>query len=231
MSWVLRYFYLTLLLLSTTAQGGDIGSIYEQAAIKHGLAPTLLSTIGAIESSHSPYALNVDEESFWPDTPAGALAVLSTIQAKPWVAHIHTPDNTGSLIATRAFFPTRGEALSWMAAVNESRLAWGHTVTQRSDSKGGAPHSDIATLRKIDLANTGLGLMQINYRYHGFKADYERWLDPHFNAEYAASYLRSLIDEHGSVEAAVRYYCCGGKGDFQKVYLQRFRSAFPGAPS
>jgi Transglycosylase SLT domain len=57
------------------------------------------------------------------------------------------------------------------------------------------------------LKNIDLGVMQLNYRWHGDKfINVTQMLMPENNIKYAASLLKSLRTKHGSWHKAVRYY-------------------------
>lgn len=59
----------------------------------------------------------------------------------------------------------------------------------------------------LGLSNIDLGVMQLNYRWHG--AEFEsvtEMLMPENNIRYAASLLKSLRAKHGNWHKAVRYY-------------------------
>ncbi|MGV2433258.1 MAG UNVERIFIED_CONTAM: transglycosylase SLT domain-containing protein [Rickettsiaceae bacterium] len=74
------------------------------------------------------------------------------------------------------------------------------------------------------ISNVDIGIMQINYRWHGKEfASLEDMLKPSQNIDYAAAYLRILKEQHGSWKKAIRYYHSAqvelGKKYSQKVIL------------
>lgn len=76
-------------------------------------------------------------------------------------------------------------------------------------------------LRSIDV-----GCMQLNYRWHGEAfASIEDMFDPATNAAYAAKFLTSLKDRHGSWDEAVKHYHSSTESLGQK-YLQKVQTAF-----
>lgn len=57
------------------------------------------------------------------------------------------------------------------------------------------------------VTNIDIGVMQLNYRWHGKKfADLDEMLNPQKNIAYAAKMLKDLKDQHGSWQLAIRYY-------------------------
>ena len=63
--------------------------------------------------------------------------------------------------------------------------------------------------KKLDsgLKNIDLGVIQLNYRWHGDKFNnVTQMLMPENNIKYAASLLKSLKVKHGSWHKAVKYY-------------------------
>lgn len=57
------------------------------------------------------------------------------------------------------------------------------------------------------LTNIDLGVMQLNYRWHGKNfTSVEQMLEPESNINYAAKLLSSLKTEHGNWQTATRYY-------------------------
>lgn len=63
--------------------------------------------------------------------------------------------------------------------------------------------------RKINsgVTNIDLGVMQLNYRWHGNQfASLEEMLMPENNINYAARLLRSLYEQHKNWQKAIRYY-------------------------
>lgn len=62
-------------------------------------------------------------------------------------------------------------------------------------------------LQSIGRTNFDIGCMQINYRWHHKHfVSVDEMLEVEWNVRYAASYLYGLYKDHGSWQAAVRYY-------------------------
>ena len=63
--------------------------------------------------------------------------------------------------------------------------------------------------RKLEegITNIDIGVMQLNYRWHGKKfADLDEMLHPANNIAYAAKMLKALKDQYGNWQLAIRYY-------------------------
>jgi len=57
------------------------------------------------------------------------------------------------------------------------------------------------------VTNIDIGVMQLNYRWHGKKfADLDEMLHPRNNIAYAAKMLKALKDQYGDWQSAIRYY-------------------------
>jgi hypothetical protein len=57
------------------------------------------------------------------------------------------------------------------------------------------------------IKNIDLGVMQLNYRWHGDKfSNISQMLMPENNIKYAANLLKSLRNQHGTWHKAVKYY-------------------------
>jgi len=71
------------------------------------------------------------------------------------------------------------------------------------------------------LKNIDLGVMQLNYRWHGDKfSNISQMLMPENNIKYAANLLRSLRNRYGTWHKAVRYYH-SAKPEHHRKYSQR----------
>jgi soluble lytic murein transglycosylase-like protein len=60
---------------------------------------------------------------------------------------------------------------------------------------------------KSGTSNIDLGVMQLNYRWHGKQfANIEEMLTPKNNINYAAGLLKGLYNQHGNWQKAIRHY-------------------------
>ena len=71
------------------------------------------------------------------------------------------------------------------------------------------------------VTNIDLGLMQLNWRWHGSAfANIEEMLQPEKNIEYAAKLLQSLYLQHGNWQAAIRHYH-SNKEQYNRKYSRK----------
>lgn len=74
---------------------------------------------------------------------------------------------------------------------------------------------------KRGLTNIDIGVMQLNYYWHGkYFNNTTQMLDPKKNIEYAARLLNDLRNEHGTWHKAVRHYHCN-KPKHHKIYSRK----------
>lgn len=65
----------------------------------------------------------------------------------------------------------------------------------------------IEKARVAGVKNIDVGVMQLNYRWHGeYFANIQEMLEPQKNIEYAAIFLMRLKKRHGSWYNAIKYY-------------------------
>ena len=83
----------------------------------------------------------------------------------------------------------------------------------------------IRDLRSQGIIDINIGVLQINYAYHQkrFKTA-EEFLDPNNNVPYAAKYLASLKQIHGSWERAVKFYH-SPVARYQNMYFTKVMNA------
>lgn len=118
----------------------DCKNLIKQLEQVHGIPAGLLAAIGAVESEHTPFAVNCN---------------------------------------------------------GKARMFTNHDAAKQY----------IRELRNQGIIDINIGILQINYAYHQkrFKTA-EEFLDPNNNVPYAAKYLASLKQIHGSWEKAVKFY-------------------------
>lgn len=84
---------------------------------------------------------------------------------------------------------------------------WAMNIKGRSHYAGGRSEVEAIVARHGSRASIDIGCTQVNLRWHGDQfADWRQLLDPEFNADYAARYLRELRRETGSWGMAVAAY-------------------------
>lgn len=79
----------------------------------------------------------------------------------------------------------------------------------------------IANARDKGISNIDVGVMQINYRWHGAAFNNtDEMLMPEKNIKYAAKLLKSLKAKHGTWYEAVKYYHSANP-EYHKKYSQK----------
>jgi len=205
---LLRYLGILLLFwLPLAAQAGD--DLFERTAARHALSADLLRSIALVESAMYPWAVNINWESFRPESPYRAVQLIRNVQQRPWLLRVDYTDTSH-----RLFFHSGRDAQQAL----QSLLARVKLLdTER-------PHQ--WEIRKLDVRSVDIGLMQINWKFHGRHFEsMQQLFDPATNLDYAARYLKRLLKEHGDLEQAVAHYHSNTE-EFQNRYLQAFRTVY-----
>lgn len=198
---------------ATTAFCGDL---FHSAAKANGINPALLRSIAEMESNVNPWALNLNREGFLPATKAQAVELVEQAQSKPWLLRVdYSEKNKRSTDQhQRLFFLSKADA---EAALSDIR---------RGAKLLGTPSPTHWEIRKLDTRSVDVGLMQINWKFHGQNFEsLEQLFEPRNNINYAAKYLASLIRRHGSVQGAVAHYHSNTE-EYQSRYLALFMPIF-----
>ncbi len=198
------------------ASGQVLASSYDPmidaAAMRHGVDRIVLRAIAQHESRKHPWVFNADGEPFRFDDKNATVQALWGLSQVPWMVKARPIQGKGS----RRFFHSQQAAQAYA-----SRLATMSSLKLRTDDRKEVDRGEIR-VRKLRMKNTDLGIAQINYRWHDAgTASVQRWLDPAYNLDYAASYLARLKREHGTDLNAVRFYH-DNRSEFQKAYMADF---------
>ncbi len=198
---------LGLLLLSCATQAE--GDLFEQAAARYKISTDLLRSIALVESKMHPWAININLEGFQPESPAQAIQLIQQVAKMPWLLRVDYQTESH-----RMFFHSGLEAQQALRQL-QARARQLETEIPRQWE-----------IRKLDARSVDIGLMQINWKFHGRHFDsMQQLFDPAVNLDYAARYLKALLDEHGDLEQAVAHYH-SNTPEFQLKYLQAFRSVY-----
>jgi len=202
--------HLTLLgllcLFSTTTQAGDL---FDRVAARYQLSPALLRSIATVESKMYPWAVNINWESFRPGSPYQAVRLIHRVQKKPWLLRVDYAEES-----QRMFFSTGRDAQLALRSLLKDNKQLGIERPKQWE------------IRKLDVRSVDIGLMQINWKFHGRHFDSMMQLfDPATNLDYAARYLKRLMKEHGNLEKAVAFYHSNTQ-EYQDQYLQYFRNVY-----
>ncbi len=183
--------------------------LFDQAAARYGIKPALLNSIAEMESQLHPWAVNLNWEGFKPRSKADALELIRSAQQHPWLLRLDYPDQS-----QRLFFASRRDAMSALDQTKANAALLG--INRPSDWE----------IRKLDTRSVDIGLMQINWKFHGRHFDSpEQLFEPEVNVMYAAKYLKKLLYQHGSTERAVAFYHSNTQ-QYQAKYLKLFRPIY-----
>ncbi|MCP5019107.1 MAG: transglycosylase SLT domain-containing protein [Ketobacter sp.] len=184
-------------------------TLFAQAASQYQLKPALLKSIAEMESQLHPWAVNLNWEGFKPRSKADAVALVKATQNKPWLLRLDYPDTS-----QRLFFRNRQDAAAALEQTKNNATLLG--INRPSDWE----------IRKLDTRSVDIGLMQINWKFHGRHFDsLEQLFEPKTNVMYAAKYLHKLLRRHGSTERAVAFYHSNTQ-QYQAKYLSLFRPIY-----
>ena len=183
--------------------------LFDQAAARYGIKPALLQSIAEMESQLHPWAVNLNWEGFKPRTQADAIELVQAAEQHPWLLRLDYPEDS-----KRLFFSSRQEALTALEQTKTNASLLG--INRPSDWE----------IRKLDTRSVDIGLMQINWKFHGRHFEsLAQLFDPDVNVAYAAKYLKKLLAKHGSTEQAVAFYHSNTQ-QYQALYLKLFRPIY-----
>lgn len=180
--------------------------IFEKAAAPLGIDATFLRAICEIESRCNPWAVNINGEGFQPKSKADALMLIKSTQNRPWLLKLQYAGDE----PTRSFFPSEAAARSALKSIRKANKALGIVPPNTTE------------IRWLDTRSTDIGLMQINYLFHGRHFEsMDQLFDPEVNVGYAAKYLSDLLQQHGNWSKAVAHYHSNTL-KYQTLYLSQF---------
>jgi soluble lytic murein transglycosylase-like protein len=180
---------------------------FSKYANKYKVDKAALKTLATIESNFNPWAINVNGESFFPQSKSHAINFLDRLNGRPWM--LKYTDRTGKKNQTkRLFFKTKSQADQMSFLLKKQRSVSGINI------------------KKLNIRSTDVGIMQINIRWHGknFRSIFDM-ISPEKNIEYAASLLRELKEQHGTLTRAVAFYH-SPTPKYQNKYLKRFMPVY-----
>lgn len=204
---MLRAVVLTLILWVPSSLMAD--PLFDQASARYGVKPALLHSIAEMESQLHPWAVNLNWEGFKPRTKADAIELVQAAEQRPWLLRLDYPEQS-----QRLFFATRQDAINALEQTKTNASLLG--INRPSDWE----------IRKLDTRSVDIGLMQINWKFHGRHFEsLSQLFEPEVNVAYAAKYLRKLLSQHGSTERAVAFYHSNTQ-QYQAKYLKLFRPIY-----
>lgn len=218
----MRHLLVGLLAFPLVAAASPYNQMIDAAAARHGVDPYVLRAIVQVESGKHPWTINVDGEGFRFGSPQQAVNSLWQINGNPWMVKI-VPKKGNTI---RQFFPNEAFAQTFLSAYQRSLIASGKPTLHLRVDEGKRVGRGEARVRKLWMVNTDLGIAQINYRFHGQSGAYvQRWLDPAFNLDYAASLLAKHKRKHGNDLSAAGYYHSGSKRP-REAYMAKLVPAY-----
>lgn len=208
----------TLLSISlfTNASTVNTKQLIVDAAKKHNIAPLVMLSIAENESRTRSWTLNVDEYPLYSDSKEEAMHKYRTIMHRPYVVQV---DPGPSKKSVGYFFRTRLSAEQGISKILNSKRASGYPkIIKQSNGE---------YYRKLNIYNTGVCSMQINYYWNGGPngLSVPELLEPETCINYAAKFLKSLLDKHSFEKAIGCYYTCGNSKhskNARKQYYERF---------
>tara|TARA_R110000751_G_scaffold202804_3_gene307343 strand:- start:465 stop:1181 length:717 start_codon:yes stop_codon:yes gene_type:complete len=203
---------LLFLVIPKEVMGSDIDALISRAANSHGISIELLRAVVRTETHFMPWSFNTDGESFRFDSRSEAINALYQLALNPWM--LKTKSKTNGI--QRRFFNSEDSALEMLNGMNRSNSASKFVLIDNSSLDNGE-----AVIRRLNVVSTDIGLVQVNYRFHGQNLPVQLWFDPQFNLDYAASLLAKHRAKTGDdVKAAGLYH--SGTPSVQERYLNDF---------
>lgn len=183
-----------------------------EAERAHGLPVNSLVALSSNESSLKWFAINFDDgASFYPKSKSHAIRIIKNVVKRPWVIKVKKPDEDSEVY----FFSTRQLAMQAAQKI------------KRSDAYDLIPQPDGSNVRKLNLLNTGLCAMQLNFRWQAYEQgrSVDQLLDRDFCIEHGSAFVANLIKKHGFEKGIGCYYTCGNSERarrLRKEYFERY---------
>ena len=217
---MIRYLLCSFLLWSSAAAANQslIDRLHE-AEERHSLPHNSLVALSETESSLNLFAINVDDgASFYPKSKTEALRILRNISNRPFILKVKERESDSN--SEVYFFKTERAANQALAR-----------ITQPNSKFQPVRHPDNSYVRKLNMLNTGLCALQLNYRWqaHGQGRGVNTLLDPDFCINHGAKFLSGLIRQHGFKKGVGCYYTCGKSERAQRdrrEYIARYNRHF-----
>lgn len=177
--------------------------IFERVGAAYGLDATLLRSISLTESQLYPWTMNFGGASFYLPDRQAVVETFQNSRKRPWLVTVSYSDSRGD---RRIFFERPGNARLY------------RTRIQRRPSVASAQ------IRRLDPDNVDIGLMQVNWGWHGSNfASIDEMSQVTRNIMYAAKMLREQIDTFG-IFKGVGYYHSRSSPRWRNYYRKVHRS-------
>lgn len=206
---ILRLIFSFVLLvpgLTVAADRATIESILALKEAQYGLPEGFLFTLAEIESGYSPFAVNVDKESFFFNSEEELISSLIGIARNPHMVKVSRGEGHSP---TRYFRRSEDSALALIAELAERGLG------------------DQIEYRHLETASTDLCVLQVNFKAHGRRGfdTVNDILDVETCIDYGAGYLSAMIEQHGFMHGVGCYNYCRYDNRHHRAYIERFRQA------
>jgi hypothetical protein len=182
----------------TNAKAPDL---YEYMGDRYKVESALLRAISIVESHGYPWTVDLNGYPFFFPTKAKANEFINLSKVRSWL-----------VVVTYKTKPAERYLYDSEASANALRP----TLTDVNSF----------TVKHVDSSNIDLGLMQINWGYHGTEApSMQRLMDTDYNVAFGAHLLSKLIKQYKNVWTAVGYYHSSDP-DERKRYEAEVKSVY-----
>ncbi|MBO9471734.1 transglycosylase SLT domain-containing protein [Endozoicomonas sp. G2_2] len=191
------------LVLVASISAANAESVFESAGELYGVDPTLLRSISMTESSVYPWTLNFGGNAFYLPDREAMVRTFKASRSRPWLVTVVYRDKRPS---RRIFFKHGDDASAFGLRKRADRAVRSAKVVH------------------IDIDNVDIGLMQVNWRWHGKEfSSIDQMSQTHANVMYAAQMLRSQIKQYGLFRG-VGYYHSRSSPRWRHYYRKVRRS-------
>lgn len=209
---------ISLWMMCAQVDASPYDPMIDSAAARHGVNRYVLRAITEQESQKNPWSFNADGEGFRFASKDQAVAALWAINQSPWMAKI--VPTTGDGVMIRRFFTSQNAAQGFINGYQRSLSQQGKRPLMQRNDPGKEVDKGQTRVRMLWMYNTDIGIAQINYRFHARDIkSVQRWFDPAFNLEYAATLLAKHKAKYGDDLKAAGYYH-SGTDEYRRAYMQ-----------
>lgn len=177
---VIRFAVLAAALCLPGVGQASLDELFDVMGHRYGIDSDLLRAVAYQESKFHPWSINVNKEGFFPRSKQEAIDLLRQLDKNRWLLTTWYGKRK-----VREFYASEAAAKRGLAS-----------------KSGVTKHA----LRYVNVKSTDVGLMQVNWMYHGKNApSLDRLFDPDWNVAYGAHFLSGLVRQYGLREGLARY--------------------------
>lgn len=208
----------SLWLMSTATYASPYDPMIDYAAARHGVNRYVLRAITEQESQKNPWTFNADGEGFQFGSKEQAVSALWAVNQSPWMAKVVPSEGDGPMV--RRFFTSANAAMAFINGYQRSLSQQGKPYLVHRTDAGKEVNKGQARVRMLWMYNTDIGIAQISYRFHARDIkSVQRWFDPAFNLDYAATLLAKHKAKYGDDLTAAGYYH-SGTIEYRRAYMK-----------